>query len=743
MPTDIQDSADAHGPLPDRIGSFRVLELLGHGGMGSVYLAEQDAPLERRVALKLIRGGSFEPRILARFEAEGRALGRMSHPNIAQVYEAGSTPEGLPYIAMEPAPGLPITVYCDEHRVPLEGRLGLFLSVCEGVQHAHQKALLHRDLKPSNILVTEVDGRPIPKIIDFGVAKALDQTGESTVSVGWGLVGTPFYLSPEALEHPAGGPDADVRADVYALGVVLFELLAGSHPFLGGGTSGLVRRILDGDFPRPSEAAAAGDREACRERAARRGLEPTALARALRGELDWIALRAMARERSRRYGSPGELAADLRRHLRHEAVAAGPPGRAYRARKFVRRHRTAVAAAGIGILTLAGGFVARSLEVERANRASARAQREAEAAQQVSQFLQSLFEESAPGSRRPSEISARELLDRGAARIREELRDQPLVRARLLNTIGRVYLTLDLYDAATPLLEEALATRTDHLDADSHPDVAESLHTLGELHVRRGGYEEAIPYFERAIGIRRSLEDRVSLATSLMQLATAQGFLDRSDEAERLFLEALGIREEALGPEHEDVAATLNNLANLYHHEERLEDAERAHLRSIAIKEKALGPGHVFLAQSLNNLANIYLSQDRLDEAEALHRRALGIKQRALEPGHMEIGVSHHNLGDIAIERGDVDAALERYLEAKAIFEARLPPEHPFLGYSAFALGRVHAARDDVEAARRSYRRSLEIRLASHPADHPLVREAREALEALDGAGLSRDGAPP
>jgi non-specific serine/threonine protein kinase/serine/threonine-protein kinase len=618
--------------VPERIGPYRLLEVLGEGGMGTVYLAAQDEPLERRVALKLIRSGRFDRRLLRRFEAERQALARMSHPNIAQVYGAGTALASQPYIAMELVPGLPITEYCDRHRLPLAWRLELFAAVCDGVQHAHQKAILHRDLKPSNLLVMETEGGPVPKIIDFGLAKALDAprpgkklTGENAV------VGTAAYLSPEAIQTvtPTGERDVDTRADVYALGVVLYELLAGMRPFDGGGASiENLRRTLELEVPPPSVRVDSRPAAEQAELARRRRLKKApALRRALRGDLDTLVLKAMARDRSQRYGSAADLAADIRRFLAHEALLAAPPTPLYRLRKLVRRHRAAVAAVALIVLTLAGGFVARSLEAQRANREAERASREAQAARQVADFLAGLFERSAAPTGTHRELTARQVLDRGAQSIREDLDDQPLLKARLMDTIGNVYRGLGAHAEAEPLLLESLDLRQRMLGPED-PGVAEALVSLAILYREKGDPDQALPLLQRAVRIQESQGETLPLARCLLELASTERSLGRTAKAEDLLQRVIALREEALGSEDVEIAAALDRLGNVYQDERRFDDAERTHLRSLEIKTRALGPVHPHVVQSLDNLADVYTEQGRSAEAEALRRRAAAIEKR-------------------------------------------------------------------------------------------------------------------
>ena len=356
-------------PDPQQIGPYKILEKIGEGGMGVVYLAEQQKPLRRRVALKLIKLGMDTKDVLARFESERQALAVMNHPNIAKVHDAGSTEQGRPYFVMEYVQGVPITDYCDRHRLTTRERLEAFIPVCQAIHHAHQKAIIHRDVKPSNILVSVEDGRPVPKVIDFGVAKATSQRlTERTLFTQHGmLVGTPEYMSPEQAEMT--GLDIDVTTDIYSLGVVLYELLAGALPFdpqalRAAGHDEMRRIIREEDPPKPSTRVStlgANSGEIARHRKT----DPATLQRTLRDELDWITMRAMEKDRTRRYGSPAELAADIVRHMRNEPILAGPPSTAYRARKFVRRHRLGVGVVAGGVMVLIGFAVTMAVQAGR------------------------------------------------------------------------------------------------------------------------------------------------------------------------------------------------------------------------------------------------------------------------------------------------------------------------------------------------------------------------------------------
>ena len=570
-------------------GRYKLLEEIGSGGMGVVYLAEQTEPLRRRVALKVIKLGMDTKGVIARFEAERQALAVMSHPNIARVFDAGATETGRPYFVMELVQGIPITDYCDTNKLATEERLALFVPVCEAVQHAHQKGVIHRDLKPSNILVSVLDGEPVPKIIDFGIARATSQRLSSStfVTEQGQMIGTPDYMSPEQAEM--SGLDVDTRTDIYSLGVILYQLLTGELPFdpvrlRSGGLSEIQKMIREVEPPKASTRV--GTRKGTRTDAAdKRRTDPGSLRRLLRGDLDWITMRAMAKDRTRRYASASELAADVGRHLHSEPVLAGPPRASYRIGKYVRRHRVGVTAAAVALAAVLVGIAGTSIGFVRARRAERKAVTEAQTAKQVSDFLVSLFAVSDPSESKGNSVTAREILDQGAARIEKDLAGQPVQQARLMTTIGDVYKSLGLYAKAGMMLDKGLALRREALGEKS-PEVVDSLLSVGDLYRDEGKYNEAEKALERALAISEGLPGRdesqdAQILHSLGILYDTQG---QYVPAEADLRRAVAIREKVLGPEHEDVARSLNSLAVILWNEGKYDDAESTLKRALKIK---------------------------------------------------------------------------------------------------------------------------------------------------------------
>ena len=434
------------------IGPYRLLQKLGEGGMGEVWLAEQSKPVRRLVALKLIKAGMDTREVVARFESERQALALMDHPAIAKVFDAGSTPGGRPYFVMEYVAGIPITAYCDKHRLTTRQRMELFIQVCDGVQHAHQKAIIHRDLKPSNILVSEVDGKPMPRIIDFGLAKATSQRltdGSMYTRVGT-LLGTLEYMSPEQADSE--GEDIDTRTDVYSLGVVLYQLLVGALPLdlKKLAYDEILQRLRDKEIPKPSSRILTHGGDSAIT-AKNRGTDAPSLTRQLRGDPDAVVLKALEKDRKRRYGSPSELAADLGRYLRNEPVSAHAPSAAYRTRKYIRRHRLGVAMAAAAVLLLVGFATAEAIQLRRTRLERDRANRERDRATRITDFMTGMFKVSDPSEARGNSVTAREILDKASKDIETGLAKDPEAQAGMMQVMGEVYLELGLFSRARVL----------------------------------------------------------------------------------------------------------------------------------------------------------------------------------------------------------------------------------------------------------------------------------------------------
>ena len=789
----IKADADRTATLPDSshdprlIDHYRLLQKLGEGGMGEVWEAEQMEPVQRRVALKLIKRGMDSTQVIARFETERQALALMDHPAIAKVFDAGTTRGGRPYFVMELIHGVPITDYCDRHRLTVRQRLDLFIQVCEGIQHAHQKAIIHRDIKPSNILITEQDGSAVPKVIDFGVAKATSQRlTERTLFTELGqLIGTPEYMSPEQAELTS--EDVDIRTDVYSLGMVLYELLVGALPFdpeelRQAGLLEIQRKIRDEEPAKPSTRVT---RLAPTSTATARNRRttPPALAKSLRGDLDWIVMKALDKDRRRRYETAHAFALEIERFLGDQIVTARPPRTAYRVGKFVRRHRLGVAASVGLLLMLLLGIAGTIAGMVRARRAEARAVQDAEAAQQVSDFLVDLFKVSDPGEARGDTVTAREILDRGAERI-AALGDQPLVQSRLQLTMAKVYQELGMYRQAIGLAGHALATRREWL-GEPHELVAESLHQSSQLHRKQGELERAEILGKQALEMRqavlradhpdvvRSLDNLAvlyenwgkfdlaeplfeqSLAIqdeegspeldqldTLVNLAILQAKQGRVAESEALFRRALAEDEERYGPDHPEVAISSNNLAIALKMQEKYGEAEPLYRRALEIQEKVLGPDHTDLAMSLNNLANLYLHLERLAEAEALYQRAVAVNEKALGPDHPDVGRNLYNLACLYYEQGRFGEAEALHSRALKIRRAAFGSQHPEVAGSLHDLANLYREQEQWDRSERCYLEAIDILSAVLDSDHPDLQTARsDYAEQLRRVGRDAEAA--
>jgi eukaryotic-like serine/threonine-protein kinase len=645
------------------IGPYHLLRPIGRGGMGEVWLAEQREPVRRRVAIKLIKAGMDTREVVARFESERQALALMDHPAIAKVFDAGTTPQGRPFFVMEYVVGIPITEYCDKHKMTTRRRLELFIQVCQGVQHAHQKAIIHRDLKPSNILVGEVDGKPMPRIIDFGVAKATTQqlTAETLYTHLGAIVGTPGYMSPEQADST--GVDVDTRTDVYSLGVVLYELLAGSLPldFRNLSFEDVLRRLRDEDAPAPStRLRTLGEQSGVT--AQNRGSDRASLTRQLRGDLDCITLKALEKDRSRRYSMPSELAADIGRYLRNEPVMARPASAAYRTRKYIRRHRIGVAVAAAACVVVFSFAVAQALELQRIRSERDRATRERDRADRVTTFMTDMFQVSDPSVARGNSITAREILDKSANEIGSMLGSEPRVQADLLGAMARSYQGLGLYPRARELTEKALAIQRRALGPQDRKTL-ESMSFLGSTMMSAGNASQARKWLEDTLAIQQKVLGPDDPDTLTTRRYLSDVFFAESDfqGAERFARETLALERRVLGPESPNTLQTILRLSNALELQGHYAEAEKLQREVLEVDRRIHGAEHPATLFVTNQLAKVLIEEEKYPESESLLSQTLPVEQRVFGPQHPNTLDALGNFAYAHLKEG-------KYMEAEKLY---------------------------------------------------------------------------
>jgi serine/threonine-protein kinase len=673
--------ADAEAP-GDVVGPYRLIREIGRGGMGRVFLAGRaDGQFEQQVALKLVRYGQSGDEILQRFLRERQILARLQHPNIARLLDGGVTSDGRPYFAMEYVVGDPITAYCDARTLSVDARLDLFTAVCDAVQYAHQNLVVHRDLKPTNTLVTS-DGQV--KLLDFGIAKLLHEEDSATdatlTRLGSGPM-TPEYAAPEQVR----GDPVTTATDVYALGALVYELLTGRGPHrLKRLTAAEVERaITERDVERPSSAA-----------------QPQ-LRRELRGDLDTMVMQALQKEPARRYASAGAFAEDIRRFRKGLPIAARRDSAQYRAGKFVRRHALGVAATGLVLLSLVAGLIGTAWQARVASREAAKAQ-------EVSRFLARLFEVADPATANASKITARELLDRGAARIETDLSAQPDVQADMMLLLGRIYRELSVFDRAQPLVERSLALRRSLAGRDD-AQVADAMAELGRLSLAAGHPDEAERIQRETLALRRARlgPDHRDVGQTMRDLALVLDFRGKYAEAETLQREALALHQRLFGAEHPEVASDLDGLRGILARQGQMQPAAAAARQSLEMRQKLLGPDHLDTATAMNNLATVLREMWELAEAERLFRQVLEFDLRRLGHLHSNTATVTNNLAGVLRDRGQYDEAERLFRTALDLDRQLFGPEHYYNATVLNNLASVLVLKGSNDEADARYREAL------------------------------------
>lgn len=787
---DTRGSATATARALDRatIGPYILLRKLGAGGMGQVWLAEQTAPVKRKVALKLIRAGVHDDSVLQRFQSELQSLAVMNHPGIAKVFDAGSTTDGHPYFVMQYVDGPPITRYCDNYRLKIRDRLELFIKVCEGVQHAHHKAIIHRDLKPSNVLVEEVDGKPMPRIIDFGIAKAISSrpSADQTIFTQAGaFVGTPGFVSPEQADPSVA--DVDTRTDVYSLGMILYVLLTGTMPFdpedwKKRPFDEVLRRLREGDPPSPSAKLSLGE-ETATAAAERRATEPSHLVRLLRGDLDWITLKAVDKDRTRRYASASGLSADIQHYLNDEPVTARRPTIPYQLQKFARRHRAFVTALAAVFVVLMGGAVistwqairarrageaalaerdravqaeqmtriqrdratsaegeatqqrdsavaSQALAVQERNRALKEKQRaddEAATAKAVKDFLQkdllaqaSSSTQARPDTKPDPDLKVRTALDRAAGGIEGKFAKQPLVEASIRETIGSAYDDLGLYPQARLQMERSLELRRRELGA-AHPDTLRALDNLGTLLSDQGKFAEAQPFLSEALqGERRVLGmENPETLNTMTNLGLLYQNQGKYAQAEPLLTQSFESRRRLLGEDNPDTLTSMNNLAMLYQSEGNYGRAEPLFVKVVEIQRRVLGEEHPNALYGMANLAVLYRLEGKYERAEALYIKLMASLGRVLGADHPSTLTITNNLAVLYLNQGKFDQAQVLYERVLETQRRVLGEESPGTATSMNNLGLVYQKQRRYALAEPLFIKALEIRRHVLGEEHP------------------------
>ncbi len=702
----------------DIIGKYKLLQQIGEGGCGVVFLAEQAEPVRRQVALKVLKPGMDTKSVITRFEVEQQALALMDHPNIAKVFDAGATASGRPYFVMELIRGAKITDYCDENVLTIEERLRLFIQVCHAVQHAHQKGIIHRDVKPSNILVTTgEDGVALPVVIDFGIAKATTSqrlTDKTLFTAMETLIGTPAYMSPEQASMTS--VDIDTRADIYSLGAVLYELLAGVTPFdskesLKAGIDEIRRQIREEEPVRPSVRLSQMPGADLLLVAKNRKSDPQRLIRTIRGDLDWITIKSLEKDRTRRYATAYGLAADLNRCLANEAVSARPPSTLYRLRKTAARNKLLFSSIGLVTAMLTASLIVVSAGLARERQAHRKANIETAKSQQITQFLEEMLKGVGPSVARGRDTTMlMEILTNTAERVGTELTNQPAVEAELRTIMGQLYQAVGNYNQAQEMERRALEINR-KLYGERSWATAVSLNDLSVAYMSDSKLAEAQAAGEESLAIqhRLSSDENAELAATLDNLGQVYRQQGKDADAESYARRALGIRQKLFGKDSLEAASSMQSLSFILTYERKWSEAETMAREVLTIRTKRLGPDDPSVATAMTDIAWIEGVEGKTSEAEAFEQKALAIRLRVLPADHPDVAKSFYLLGDRVRQRGDKFDADTLLSAALSIQRKLLGPDNPSTLDTMRSLGSALLAEGKLSEAEALHKEAMAV----------------------------------